>query len=94
LPAVPGYEDWFIRRPSGNYGWNPDVSEASEHHMEITPVVVAVLAVIGWAWTLRAGATMQRYRAEPTPRRKKIAIGNALVSLVPLALAVWLAWPR
>jgi len=62
--------------------------------MEITPLVVAVLAFIGWTWTLRAGAAIQRYYAEPTQRRKHVAIGNTIVSAIPLSLAVWLAWPR
>jgi hypothetical protein len=62
--------------------------------MEITPLVVTMLTFIGWAWTLRAGGAMQRYHAEPTPRRKHIAIGNTIVSLIPLTLAIWLAWPR
>jgi hypothetical protein len=62
--------------------------------MGITPFVVAILAFLGWMWTLRAGIAMQRYVEDQSPRRKQIAIGNAIVSAIPLALAVWLAWPR
>jgi len=62
--------------------------------MEITPLVVAMLLLIGWFWTLRAGAAIERYRADQSLRRKQIAVGNTIVSAIPLAVAVWLAWPR
>lgn len=54
--------------------------------MEITPFVVATVAIVGGNWTMSAGAQVQRYHTEPTPRRKHIAIGNTVVSLLPLAL--------
>ena len=62
--------------------------------MEIAPLVVAMLAVTGWFWTLRAGAAIERYHADRSPKRKQIAVGNTIVSAIPLALAVWFAWPR
>jgi hypothetical protein len=62
--------------------------------VEITPFVTTFLVFIGWLWALRAGAAIQRYKSQETPRAKHIAIGNTIVSALPFALAVWLNWPR
>lgn len=53
-------------------------------------VAICVLSLFAWFWTLRAGKAIGYYGSGPTPRRKAVAIGNTLVSLIPLVLAVYL----
>ena len=62
--------------------------------IDIAPFVTILMIVIGWVWTLRAGAAIQRYGAEATPQRKRIAVGNTVVSAIPLAVAGWQVWAR
>jgi hypothetical protein len=62
--------------------------------MNIAPFVVAALVLIGWLWTLRAGAAIARYASEQSTKWKRTAVGNTIVSTIPLIVAVWLAWGR
>ena len=62
--------------------------------VNIAPFVTILMIIIGWFWTLRAGAAIQRYDTEVTPRRKRIAVGNTMVSAIPLAAAAWQVWTR
>jgi hypothetical protein len=57
--------------------------------MDIAPFVTTLMILIGWMWTLRAGAAIQRYGSEVTPQRKRIAVGNTVVSAIPLVFVAW-----
>jgi hypothetical protein len=83
-------------------GWKADVTEYSSNRLkaevvamrDIAPFVTILMIIIGWFWTLRAGAAIQRYDTEVTPQRKRIAMGNTVVSAIPLAFAAWQVWAR
>ena len=62
--------------------------------INIAPFVTILMILIGWLWTLRAGAAIQRYVVEATPQRKRIAVGNTMVSAIPFAVAAWQVWAR
>ncbi len=102
-PAIRGTDCGRFDRCSGvSFGWKADLSNHStagccnfgSDAMEITPFVIAFLTFTGWFWSLKAGAAIQRYDAEVTPRRRRIAVGNTIISAVPLVVGVSLASPR
>ena len=58
--------------------------------MNIEPIVVSVLCLIGWALSLRAGIRIASYHSER--RYNRFVIGNALMAFPPLALVIYFAW--
>lgn len=60
--------------------------------MTIKALATIMLSLTGWGWSIRAGLMIARYRQSRTPFMKRVAIGNTLVGLLPLALVVFINW--
>ena len=72
------------------HGQSAGLARGGRDGVTLNKVAICMLSLVAWLWTLRAGKAIGYYGSGPTPRRKTVAIGNMLVSLIPLALAVYL----
>jgi hypothetical protein len=62
--------------------------------MYINSILLPFLVLTGWLWTLRAGATIQKTQTAGGDHSRRLAIGGAVLSGVPLMAAVIIAWPK
>ena len=62
--------------------------------MTMEALATIVLCIVGWGWTIRAGIKIASWGQSGTSFAKRVAIGNALVSLLPFALAIFINWPH
>ncbi len=53
-----------------------------------------MLCIVGWAWTIRAGIKVASWSQSGSADAKRVAIGNAIVSVIPFAVAVLISWPN
>ena len=61
--------------------------------MDIKPFVMIVAILIGWSLTIRAGIRIHRWALSGRVPDRRVAIGNTIVSVIPLAVAAVLGWP-